>query len=203
MVILAVRPQDLAGLLPELKGHLHPEQLVLSIIAGASIATLSQGLEHKTLVRIMPNTAARMGEGMSVWTATSNVSEKQKGTARSILSALGREIYVADEKYIDMATAVSGSGPAYIFLLAESMITAAEHLGFSSEVAHELVLQTVYGSACFMRQSDQTPAELRKMVTSPGGTTAAALASLEKGQFTELMRQALIAACNRAKELGA
>ena len=203
VVILAVKPQQLNEVMVGLSGGLKAEQLVLSIIAGVRMETLRGGLNHSRIVRVMPNTPAQVGEGMSVWVAAPEVSGEQQARAASILGVMGKEIRIDDEQYIDMATAVSGSGPAYIFLLAEAMIAAAEHLGFSPEVAHELVLQTVFGSASFMLQSDKTPAELRKMVTSPGGTTAAALACLEQGQFNELMKQAIKAACDRAKELGA
>ena len=203
VVVLAIKPQQLSEVMMGLSGGLNPDQLVLSIIAGVRIETLRNGLNYPRIVRVMPNTPAQIGEGMSVWVAAAEVTGKQRERAASILGAMGREICVDDEKYIDMATAISGSGPAYIFLLAEAMISAAEHIGLSHEVARELVLQTIYGSASFMRQSDKTPAELRKMVTSPGGTTAEALARLENGQFTELIKQAVAAACNRAKELGA
>ena len=138
---------------------------------------------------------------MSVWAATAEVTREQRKWAGSILGAMGKEIYVDDEKYIDMATAVSGSGPAYVFLFAEALVEAAVHIGLAYDVAQELVQQTVLGSAHFMQRSDKLPAELRRMVTSPGGTTAEALAELEKGQFAELIKQAVTAAYNRAKEL--
>jgi pyrroline-5-carboxylate reductase len=115
---------------------------------------------------------------------------------------MGKEIYVDDEKYIDMATAVSGSGPAYIFLFAESLIEAAVHIGLPRDMAQELVVQTLSGSGHFLRKSGKQPLELRKMVTSPGGTTAEALLQLEKGKFTELVKQAVEAAYNKAKRLG-
>ena len=202
VVILAVKPQNLAEVAPELSGVFKPPQLLLSIMAGISINTLRQGAGYSQVVRVMPNTPAQVGEGMSVWTATSEVTEPQKEWAISILGATGREIYVADEKYIDMATAVSGSGPAYVFLFAEALASAAVHIGLSYDVARELVQQTLLGSAQFMKRSDKPPSELRRMVTSPGGTTAAALAQLEKGRFTELVEQAVTAAYHRARELG-
>ena len=202
IVVLAVKPQNLAEVLAELQGCLEPTQLVFSIIAGARISTLSQGLNHGCIIRSMPNTPAQIGAGISAWTATAEVTGEQKGWARAILEAMGRQVYFDDEKYLDMATAVSGSGPAYFFLLAESMIDAAVAIGLSGEDARELVLQTMLGSAQLAHKSDKTPAELRQNVTSPGGTTAAALQVFENGGFAELVREAVAAAYNRAKELG-
>ncbi len=202
VVILAVKPQNLTGVMAGLNGQFKPNQLVLSIIAGAKIDTLRQGLNHRRIVRVMPNTPAQIGEGMSAWTATAEVSEQQKEWAGSILGAMGREIYVDDEKYIDMVTAVSGSGPAYVFLFIEALVDAALHIGLPRDIVQELVLQTVLGSGHFLQKSDKEAAELRKMVTSPGGTTAEALEVLEKGRFTELIKQAVTAAYNKAKRLG-
>lgn len=203
VVVLAIKPQQLAEVMAEINGQFDVSQLVLSIIAGARISTLCRGLNHRHIVRVMPNTPAQIGEGMNVWTATAEVTKQQKEWAGSILGAMGKEIYVDDEKYIDMATAVSGSGPAYVFLFAEALVDAAAHIGLPHDIAQELVLQTILGSVHFMQRSDKLPAELRRMVTSPGGTTAEALAQLEKGQFTELVKQAITAAYNKAKQLGA
>ncbi|MCD6453311.1 MAG: pyrroline-5-carboxylate reductase [Dehalococcoidales bacterium] len=202
VIILAIKPQQLAEVMTELSGQLKGSQLALSIIAGARINTLRSGLNHRRLVRVMPNTPAQIGEGMSVWTATDEVTERQKGWARAILGAMGSEIYVDDEDYIDMATAVSGSGPGYVFRFAEAMIDAAIALGFSEDIARELVSQTMLGSVHFMQQSGKPAAELRRMVTSPGGTTAEALAQFDRGQFTEVVKQAVRAAYHRARELG-
>jgi pyrroline-5-carboxylate reductase len=202
IVILAVKPQNLPELLAELKGKLASNQLVLSIIAGAEIKAIAQGLDHKAIVRAMPNTPARVGEGMSVWTATPVVSEEQKKSVRAVLGAMGRELYVGDEDYLDMATAVSGSGPAYFFLMVEALAEAAIAIGLPADKAQELVLQTMLGSGKFIEQSGEPPAELRKKVTSPGGTTAAALEQFEKGNFNGLVKKAVRAAYERAKELG-
>ncbi len=202
VVVLAIKPQNSAKILAELNGQLKPNQLVLSIIAGATIQTLSSGLGHNRVIRVMPNTPAQIGEGISVWTATAEVTEQQRGWAGSILGAIGKEIYVDDEKYIDMATAVSGSGPAYFFLFVEVLVEAAVHIGLPCEVAQELVLQTMLGSGHLIQRSSKEPAELRRMVTSPGGTTAEALLELEKGGFANLVAQAVNAAYNKAKGLG-
>jgi len=202
VVILAIKPQNLTEVMAELNGQLKPAQLVLSIIAGARIDTLSHGLNHSCVVRAMPNTPAQIGEGMSVWTATAEVTEQQKKWAASILGVMGKEVYVDDEKYIDMATAVSGSGPAYVFLFIESLVDAAVNIGLPRSMAQELVLQTLLGSGHFLQKSGKLPAELRGMVTSPGGTTAEALFQLEKGGFTGLVIQAVVAAYEKAKRLG-
>jgi pyrroline-5-carboxylate reductase len=202
VVVLAVKPQNLAEVMTKLKGTLVPEQLVLSIIAGARLNTICQGLGHQTVVRAMPNTPAQISKGMTVWTTTSNVTAQQKEWAGSILGAMGHEIAVTDEDQIDMATAVSGSGPAYLFLFVEALIDAAAKLGLPLDMAQELVLTTIMGSGQLIEESDREPAELRRMVTSPGGTTAEALKELEQGNFTDLIARAVRAAYERAKQLG-
>ncbi len=201
IVVLAVKPQSLGQVMAELKGHLGPEQLALSIVAGADLASLCRGLAHNGVVRVMPNMPAQIGEGMSLWTATSQVSQKKKEAVGSILGALGKEIYVTDERYLDMATAVSGSGPAYIFLIIESLIDAAVHIGLPRDIAGELVLQTVLGAARFAQDTGKHPAELRNLVTSPGGTTAEGLLQLEAGGLRAILAQAVFAAHDKAEEL--
>lgn len=202
VVVLAIKPQNLAEVMNGLGRQIEPKQLVLSIVAGATIQTLSAGLNHNRVVRVMPNTPAQIGEGMSVWTATAEVTEQQKKWAGSILGAVGREIYVDDEKYLDMVTAVSGSGPAYFFLFVEALVEAAVDIGLSPDMAKEMVLQTMLGSGHLIRESGKPPAELRRMVTSKGGTTAAALDELDRGGFNKLVLQAIRAAYKRARELG-
>ena len=202
IVVLAIKPQNLAEVMSELKGTLAPEQLVLSIIAGARIDTICQGLGHRAVVRAMPNTPAQIGRGMTVWTATEGVTEQQSELTASILGVMGHEIAVDSEDQIDMATAVSGSGPAYLFLFVEALVNAAVKLGLSLEMAHELVLTTILGSGHLIEESDREPAELRRMVTSPGGTTAEAIRELEQGNFSDLIARAMKAAYERAKKLG-
>jgi pyrroline-5-carboxylate reductase len=202
VVVLAVKPQNLPDLMPQLKGRLKSTQVVLSILAGARIDTIANGLGHKRIVRAMPNTPAQIGMGITVWTAADSVTKKQKAAAQTILSALGREIYVPDEAYIDMATAVSGSGPAYFFYMIEGLTEAAIDIGLPAEIAQELALETALGAALLAKQTGKPPQELRKMVTSPGGTTAAGIAKLEDGKFKELLANAVAAAHKRAKELG-
>ncbi len=200
IIVLAVKPQHLAQVMDDVKNPL-PQQTVLSIVAGAAISSLCVGLNHSSVVRAMPNMPAQIGEGMTVWTATAEVTEDQKETAQSILSALGEEIYVSDEKYLDMATALSGSGPAYVFLFIEGLIDAGVHVGLPRDVVQELVIQTVLGSTHTVQKTRKHPAELRNMVTSPGGTTTEALLQLERGSFRSLLVEAVAAAYEKAKHL--
>ena len=202
IVIISVKPQVLPAVLGEVQGTIKPEGLILSIVAGARIGVIAESLGHAAIVRVMPNTPAQIGEGMSVWTATSAVSDEQRVQAQSILRALGEEVCLDDEDYLDMATALSGTGPAYVFLFMEAMIDAGVHLGFSRRIAQQLVLQTIRGSVDFARQSVAHPAELRNMVTSPGGTSAEALYQLEKGGFRTVLSRAIWAAYQKSKYLG-
>jgi pyrroline-5-carboxylate reductase len=202
VVVLAIKPQSLTAVMAELAGHLKPGQLVLSIIAGARIAAISGGIKHRSIVRVMPNTPAQIGEGMSVWTATPQVNSLQKNLAADILGAMGKELFVDDEKYLDMATAVSGSGPAYFFFVMEALVEGAVEIGLNRDVARELVLRTMLGSGHLLERSGKEPAELRRQVTSPGGTTAEAIAYLEKGEFPRLLAGAVRAAYEKAKQLG-
>jgi pyrroline-5-carboxylate reductase len=202
IVILSVKPQVIASVADGLRGKIQDDQLVLSIIAGAKIETLRQQIDHGCIVRVMPNTPAQIGEGISVWTATEAVNPAQREITKTILSALGKEIFVADEKYIDMATAVSGSGPAYVFLIIEALTDAAVHIGMPRDMASQLVLQTMLGSTHFAQTSQRHVAELRNMVTSPGGTSATGLLQLEKGGLRAIIDQAVVAAYEKAQELG-
>ncbi|MCY4123084.1 MAG: pyrroline-5-carboxylate reductase [Acidobacteria bacterium] len=202
VVVLSVKPQVLPAVLAELRGAVEPGALVVSIVAGATIASIATGLGHRGIVRTMPNTPAQVGEGMTVWTATPEVSERQREQAGAIVAALGRQLFVEEEKFLDMATAISGSGPAYVFLMMEALIDAAVHLGFSRDAARELVVQTIRGSAIYAENQPVHPAELRNRVTSPGGTSADALYQLEKGGFRTVMSDAVLAAYERSVALG-
>jgi len=202
IVLLAVKPQVLNPVMASLAGHIRAEALVLSIVAGVTIETLRQGLGIGAIVRAMPNTPGQIGQGISVWTATPDVSEGQRAQARAILGALGREVYVEKEEDIDMATALSGSGPAYVFLFIEALIEAGVWMGFARPIAEELALQTVIGSALYMRETGLHPAILRNRVTSPGGTTAEALQVLEEGAFRATVARAVMAAFLKARRLG-
>ena len=203
IVVFAIKPQFMAEVLAELDGGLvQPDALLISIVAGVTIAQLSRGLKHATIVRVMPNTPAQVGMGMSVWTATPGTTERQRAQAKMMLEALGEELYVNHEDYLDMATALSGTGPAYIFLVMEALIDAGVHMGFSRRVAEQLVIQTMRGSVEFARLSHLHPAQLRNMVTSPGGTSAEALYQLEKGGLRTVISKAVWAAYQKSKYLG-
>ena len=202
VVVLSVKPQVLPAVLEELQGRVRPGALAVSIVAGATIASIAAGLRHAAIVRTMPNTPAQVGEGMTVWTATPEVSAAQRAQAGAIVGALGRQLFVDDERFLDMATAISGSGPAYVFLMMEALIDAAVHLGFSRSDARELVVQTIRGAAIYAEQQPVHPAELRNRVTSPGGTSADALYQLEKGSFRTVMSKAVLAAFQRSVALG-
>jgi pyrroline-5-carboxylate reductase len=202
IVVLSVKPQVIQTVLPELRGALHPEALVISIAAGINIQSIVEGLDHQSIVRAMPNTPAQIGEGITVWTATSHVNVQQMSEAELILSALGEAIHVDDESYLDMATALSGTGPAYILLFMEAMIDAGVHLGFPRRIAQQLVLQTMRGTVDYARQSTRHPATLRNEVTSPGGTSAEALYHLEKGGLRTVISRAIWAAYQRSVILG-
>ncbi len=202
IVVLSIKPQSMPYVLPEIRGHLRRQDLLLSIIAGAPIRKLADGTAHAAVVRSMPNTPAQIGQGITVWTATPEVTEEQRGQAQAILQSLGREIYVEEEDYLDMATALSGSGPGYVFLFMEALIDAGVHLGFSRRIAEELVFQTMLGSVEYARRSGKHVAELRNQVTSPGGTTAAALYHMEKGGLRTVMSRGIWAAYERSRQLG-
>ncbi|MDO8749540.1 MAG: pyrroline-5-carboxylate reductase [Dehalococcoidia bacterium] len=202
LVILSVKPQNLPDVLAELRGSLRREQTVVSIVAGARMETITSGLRHDKLIRVMPNTPAQIGAGMSLWLASPSVSQEIREAVRAILSTLGEELAVAEEKYLDMATALSASGPAYVFLFIESLIDAGVYMGMSRDMARKLAVQTVLGSARFVQTSGKPPAELRDMVTSPGGTTAEALKVLEEGRFRATVINAVAAAYEKAKSLG-
>lgn len=201
VVVLSVKPQRLSDVMKGLKG-IRSDALVLSVIAGANIKKLSTGLKHKAIVRSMPNTPGQIGEGITVWTASKEVTEEQQEMARQILGALGQEVFVEDENYLDMATALSGNGPAYVFLFTEALIDAGVHMGFPRRIAEQLVLQTIKGSAAFYEQAGRHPATLRNQVTSPGGTSAEALYYLEKAGFRTAISRAIWAAYQRSVELG-
>lgn len=202
ILVLAIKPQRMEKVLQEINGQFKNTPLVMSIAAGVRIATIAQGCGASCVVRSMPNTPGQIGQGMTVWTATPDVSDKQRAWANAVLSAMGETLYVNDENYLDMATAINGTGPSYVFLLMEAMIDAGVHLGFSRHDAENLVLQTMRGSVEYAIQAKTHPAQLRNQVTSPGGTSAAALYQLEKGGIRTVISRAIWAAYRRSVELG-
>ncbi len=201
VLVLSVKPQRLSEVMKGLKG-LRSDAIVISIVAGASLKKISTGLKHKAIVRSMPNTPGQIGEGITVWACSRETSLAQHELAGSILGALGETVYVEDEGYLDMATALSGTGPAYVFLFTEALIDAGVHMGFPRRIAEQLVLQTIKGSVDYYRQAERHPASLRNQVTSPGGTSAEALYYLEKAGFRTAISRAVWAAYQRSVELG-
>ncbi len=202
VVILSIKPQRMSKVLAGLAGQIPENALVLSIIAGATIQVISEGLRHPAVVRSMPNTPAQIGEGIAVWTASQAVSPEQLNLARKILGALGQEVFMEEEYYLDMATALSGTGPAYVFLFMEALVDAGVHMGFPRRIAEQLVTQTILGSISYYQKQTIHPAQLRNQVTSPGGTTAQALYYLEKAGFRTAISRAIWAAYERSQELG-
>ena len=203
ILVLSVKPQNMTDALNSMSKAVSAETLVISIAAGIKVANITAVLGDIATVRVMPNTPALIGEGASALFA----NEKAKAmlqTAMSIFSSVGKAVTVDDEGLIDAVTAVSGSGPAYYFLLTEEMIKAAARLGLPEDIAKDLVLQTAKGAALLAAEADgrgESPAELRRKVTSPGGTTEAALKVFEEGKFGPLVEAALKRACERSREL--
>lgn len=202
IAVLSVKPQVLTALMPTLRGKIASNTLVMSIVAGASIASLSQGLNHAAIVRAMPNTPAQVGMGMTVWSASPEVTEVQHSYTKTILQALGEEMAVSHEQDIDRATAVSGAGPGFVFLLIEAAIDAGVQMGFTRAQAQTLTLQTIAGSVELMRQTNEHPTLLRNRVTSPGGATAVGLYQLEKAGMRTAICDAVFATFERTQKLG-
>ena len=198
LVVLTVKPQVVRGVLADLQEVIAPEQVVLSIAAGVPLTVIVNGLGgHGAAARAMPNTPAQIGQGVSVWATTASVTDAQRAMIGIALGALGHAHFVDDEKLVDMATALSGTGPTYIFLVMEALIDAGVHLGFSRHLAEQLVIQTISGSVAFAAQSHKHPAELRNLVTSPGGTSAEAIYQMEKGGLRTVLSKAVHAAYER------
>lgn len=201
-VVLSVKPQRIDRVLRDLKGVVSSEGLVISIVAGASVEKISRELGTPRVVRAMPNTPSQIGAGITAWTCGEAVSENEKDQVKRLLLALGKELYVETENMIDMATSLSATGPTYIFMVMEALTDAGVHLGFSREIAKELVQETMLGSIKFAMESHKHPAELRNMVTSPGGTSAEAIYQMDKGSLRTVLSKAVYAAYKRAVDLG-
>ena len=202
IVVIAIKPQHLAETMASIRGGFEAKQTALSIVAGATIRTLTSGLGHQAVIRAMPNTPGQIGQGVTAWMATPAVDQGQRDAATSVLSALGKTVELTDENLLDVATALSGSGPAYVFLFIEALVEAGVHLGMSRELATELAVQTVRGSGTMAIESDLGPGALREKVTSPGGTTAEAMRAFEEGGFRSVVMSAVVAAYEKAKLLG-
>ncbi len=202
LVILSIKPQDLPAVFGQLKPCLEPGQAALSIVAGAKMETLSKGLDHSEIIRVMPNTPAQIGCGMTMWTCSDSVGQDLRDLTKSVLKTVGEEIYVDDEKYLDMATALSASGPAYVFLFIEALIDAGVYVGLPRDTARTMALQTVYGSTKLVMETGLHPGQLKDMVVSPGGTTAEGLQVLEKGCVPGVIVEAVDAAYKKSVRLG-
>jgi pyrroline-5-carboxylate reductase len=201
-VVLALKPQDFAKAAKDIHGELGESTTAVSIMAGVDIASIAGLMGTNRVVRSMPNTPAMIGEGMTVWTSTPAVDDDAKAGVRKIFGSMGKEAYVPEEKYLDMATGLSGSGPAYVFLFLEALTDAGVHIGLSRDLAATMALQTVLGSARYAESTGKHPAELRNQVTSAGGTTAEALRAFEAGSFRSVVLEAVIAAFKKSKALG-
>ena len=201
IIVLAVKPQRLDSVAAELKGVLNSQQTILSIMAGVKMHSIGLKLGHTKLIRVMPNTPAQISKGISAWHASDDVDQTTLDFVASMLNAIGDELKFSVEKNIDIATALSGSGPGYVFVMIEALSDAGVELGLPVHVAQHLASQTVLGSAALQRESGKHPAELRNMVTSPGGTTAAGLAALENGGFRAIIAEAVRSAYERGEEL--
>ncbi|HEY4688591.1 MAG TPA: pyrroline-5-carboxylate reductase [Anaerolineae bacterium] len=202
IVVLSVKPQVLNGVMEQLAGRIAREALVLSIVAGARIEAISHALPHPAVVRAMPNTPAQIGMGMTVWTCPGGLNQLHREQAQAVFASFGEALFVEDERYLDMATALSGTGPAYVFIFMEAMVDAGVHLGFSRRVAEQLVLQTVRGSVEYALHAGRHLATLRNQVTSPGGTSAEALYHIEKGGLRTVMSRSIWAAYQKSRRLG-
>lgn len=201
VLIVCVKPQQFPDVVPELKAALNRSQTVVSIMAGIKTAQIHSALEHDVIVRAMPNTPARIGNGATAWTATDSVPDASREIVAEMLDCIGMHVYFKDEDLVDVATALSASGPAYVFVFLEALADAAVQLGMSAPDAKRLAIAMVQGSAELASDRDMHFAELRNMVTSPGGTTAAALKALEEGGFRNTTMNAVIAAYRRGAAL--
>jgi pyrroline-5-carboxylate reductase len=202
LIILAIKPQMLTAVGNELLGHIPAGALLVSILAGATLDSLMSAVGHTAVVRAMPNTPAQIGQSMTVWCASPHVTPSQQTLTQQLFQACGQEISVPQEHYLDMATAINGSGPGYVFLILEAMIDAGVQLGFARPIAAKLVLQTFLGSVQYAQASDLHLAELRNQVTSPGGTTAAGLYAMEQHGIRIALTEGIRAAYHRSQELG-
>ena len=202
IVVLSVKPQTLAKVLKQIRPSIRQEHLVMSIIAGARMATIGSVLGHPAIVRCMPNLPCQIHRGMTIWTATPEVSEPVRENVRSILQTMGKEIYVPDETDVDRATAVNGTGPALIAHFVKSLEDAANFIGESRSLARRSVLETILGTAEMILSTERHVGELIDGVTSPGGTTSRALHVLHQGRFSAVLTDAIDAAYRRTLELG-
>jgi pyrroline-5-carboxylate reductase len=199
---LAVKPQQMKEACAQFVPHLKGSQIVVSILAGITLASLGKALNgHKNIIRCMPNTPAQIGMGMSVFTASKDVPKKGREQVQELFEAAGLSLYVEDEKFLDAATAISGSGPAYVFYFIEHMLKAAKELGFSVDDSEMLVAQTLAGALGLWTASGESAEELRARVTSKGGTTEAAVQRFDAGSMGAILVEGIKRADERCREL--
>jgi len=209
LIVYGVKPQNLENVHAEIRrakqeniGIVRDDAIILSVVAGAPIQSFIDGSLVPKICRTMPNTPAQIGAGVTVYSCTDNINTGERQKIKQVLRTFGETVCVEDESFIDMSTSISGSGPAYIFLLMESMIDAGVHMGFSRDVATTLVHHTLLGSTKFAMESKEHPAVLRNSVTSPAGTTASAIYELENGKFRTVIKDAIWACYRRSLEMG-
>jgi pyrroline-5-carboxylate reductase len=201
-LVVAIKPQDVPLAASEVSGSIKPSCTIVSIVAGARLNKLQELFKHDLVVRVMPNTPAQVKMGMSVWIAAKKVSAKQKAIVATLLQSLGKEMEVEDESAIDMATALSGSGPAYFLLFLEHLIEAGTKIGLTESQAIILAQQTLFGTSRLIESSDFSPSQLREKVTSPGGTTEQAIKKFNDLELSSIVEAAVRAAFEKSKSLG-
>ena len=204
IVLIAVKPQDFAQVATDLAGHIPSAALVISIAAGITLDELRERTQHEAVIRVMPNLPASVGAGAAAYLVAPEVTDEQREAALAVIGAVaGAVVEMESDALIDLGTALHGSGPAFVIVALEAMIDAAVRLGLKRPDAEALALATFEGTARWARESDESLAELRNAVTSPGGTTAAGLAELDAHAVRAAFDAAIEAAYNRARELGA
>eukprot|EP00730_Choanoeca_flexa_P012838 TRINITY_DN4668_c0_g1_i2.p1 TRINITY_DN4668_c0_g1~~TRINITY_DN4668_c0_g1_i2.p1 ORF type:complete len:366 (+),score=92.70 TRINITY_DN4668_c0_g1_i2:117-1214(+) len=202
LIVLAIKPQSLPKLAQTVTSHIHEDDLVLSIMAGCGIDKLKSSLKCDNIVRSMPNTPAAVAKSMTVWTCEDTVSQEHRDMAVQLIEGFGQAMFVQEERYMDMVTALSGTGPSYFYLIMEAMIDSGVHLGLTRQMSRQLVVETMFGSVCLARETNQHPAMLRESITSPGGTSSAALHALERGNLRSVLSDSVWAAYRRSLEMG-
>lgn len=200
-ILLAVKPQDLLPVVAEIKPHISAKTVVISIAAGVPIKKIASILAKRKIVRAMPNMPAQIGMGITGWSANSQVTAADKKLVSKLLDAMGHSLYFADEEKLNAVTAISGSGPAYVFYFMEALFESACRMGFKNDEAAQLVLGTFLGASMLVNQFPESPASLRAKVTSKKGTTEAAITVFEKKKLKKIVEEAVNAACKRAEQL--
>ena len=202
LIVLSIKPGALGKVLRQIRGAVRPEQVVMSIVAGARMAAIGQALGRPAVVRCVPSLPCRIGRGLTVWTASPEVPEAARETVRGLLRTMGREVYLADEPQVDRATAAYGTGPALLAQFVKALEDAAVYVGEPRGLAREMILEAILGAAGMMLDSGLSPTELTDQITSPGGITSRALHALNQGRFSAVLNEAVTAAYARTLEIG-